>query len=212
MRWQFCLLLLTQTHASLLFDKFIKLIFIILGQTAFFAVTLIIAFFLTSCCATFMVTLFELSARFPPQYVTAILTGQSICGILSALVQIISLSFGAKSAIVGLIYFVIGMIFVLGILISFMLILTKSEFFRYNLYKVIENEQNVMNKTIVLSILGKIKYYMIAMGVSLGCSIMLHPGVTSLVVSMHKGNGNKWNGYSLFFNMGNFALQMVYGW
>lgn len=148
-----------------------------------------------------MVTLFELAARFPPQYATAILTGQSICGILSALVQIISLSFGAKSTIVGLIYFAIGMAFVLGILICFTLILTKSDFFRYNLYRVIENEQNAMNKSVVFSILGKIKYYMLAMGISLGCSIMLHPGVTSLVVSMQKGNGSKWNGryYHLFF-------------
>ncbi|XP_063920403.1 equilibrative nucleoside transporter 3-like isoform X2 [Zophobas morio] len=163
-------------------------------QLTFFIITLIIGFLLTGFCAVFMVTLFEMIARFPARYLAAILSGHSICGIFAALTQIFALSIGASSTTTGLTYFSIGMFFIFLTLIGFLMTLHKSQFFKYNLTKEIEQTvQPKITKELFLTVLNKLKYYLTSMIIVLGCSIMIHPGVTSLVVSIDKGHGNQWN-------------------
>jgi equilibrative nucleoside transporter 1/2/3 len=162
-------------------------------QRGFFVTTLAIGFFLTAFCSVFMVTLFQMVSKFPPGYLAAILNGQSICGILAALLQIFSLSIGASSKTNGLVYFALGMFFIFMTLVGFLMTLARSEYFQHYLNKEVQIERPKVTKKMVFSIFNKIKYYIISMVIVLGCSIMIHPGVTSLVISTHKGNGNKWN-------------------
>ncbi|XP_044271775.1 equilibrative nucleoside transporter 3-like [Tribolium madens] len=162
-------------------------------QRGFFIATLVIGFLLTGFCAVFMVSLFQLVTRFPPVYLAAMLSGHSLCGIFAALVQIFSLSIGASSKTSGLTYFSIGMFFIFLTLTGFIATLNKSQFFNYHITKEVETVKPKMTKNLFLSVLNKVKYYLGSMIIVLGCTIMLHPGLLSLVVSVGKGNGKKWN-------------------
>lgn len=187
--------------------------FFILVQYTFYIITLLIGFFLTGFCAVFTVTVFEMVAKFPPEYIAGILTGQSVCGIIAALVQIFSLSIGASSKTNGLVYFLIGMFFVFISLVSYLMVLMKSEFFRFHLNKVIETGKMDFSRKVLKSVLSKVKFYLLSMILVLGCSIIMHPGVTSLVISKYKGNGNKWNGKKTlnnFFSLFHFFFRCIF--
>lgn len=140
-----------------------------------------------------MVSLFHLVTRFPPNYLAAMLSGHSLCGIFASLVQIFSLSIGASSKTSGLTYFSIGMFFVFLTLIGFLATLHKSDFFQYHITKEVQSVKPKITKEMFLSVLNKLKYYLSSMIIVLGCSIMLHPGLLSLVVSVDQSSGNKWN-------------------
>ncbi|KAJ3643532.1 hypothetical protein Zmor_026236 [Zophobas morio] len=163
-------------------------------QLGFFITTLVIAFILTGLCAMFTATLFEMVARFPPRYVIPIVSGYSVCGVFAAALQIICLSLEASSNTTGLTYFTIGMFFIVLTLTAFVASLLTSQFFRTNLRKEVEESMKTkVTKRAIFSLINKLKFYLISMFIVLGCSIMIHPAVTSLVVSIEKGNGNKWN-------------------
>lgn len=141
-----------------------------------------------------MVSVFEIVAKFPPKYLAAILSGQAICGIFAALVQIFSLGIGASSQISGLVYFLIGLLFVFLTLGLFVGSLYKSRYFQHHLSKQSEDQIPKVTKSEIFEVLNNIKYYLIAMLFVTGSTAMVYPGLAALTVSMQKGNGNKWNG------------------
>ena len=133
----------------------------------------------------FTATLFEMVARFPPRYVIPIVSGYSVCGVFAAALQIICLSLEASSNTTGLTYFTIGMFFIVLTLTAFVASLLTSQFFRTNLRKEVEESMKTkVTKRAIFSLINKLKFYLISMFIVLGCSIMIHPAVTSLVVSM----------------------------
>nr|XP_015839251.1 PREDICTED: equilibrative nucleoside transporter 2-like [Tribolium castaneum] len=85
------------------------------------------------------------------------------------------------------------MFFIFLTLVGFIITLTKSLFFQYHLTKEVETVKPKVTKDLFLSVLNKLKYYLSSMIIVLGCTIMLHPGLLSLVVSVDKGNGKRWN-------------------
>jgi equilibrative nucleoside transporter 1/2/3 len=162
-------------------------------QRAFFILTLIKGFALTGFCGCFMVTVFQLAVKFPPRYMITLFSGQSICGVLAALVQIFALGVTENPTTRGLIYFLMGMFFVFLTLVGFLISTRRSRFFQHHSAKIVEAKRPKMSKEIVVSVLQKNKFYLGSLFIVLGSSIMLHPGVTTLVLSVDKGNGNKWN-------------------
>lgn len=140
-----------------------------------------------------MVSLFELVARFPPGYLAALFSGQSICGMLAALVQIFSLGLDASSEVEGLIYFLCGGLFVLATTCAFLLTLRKSSFFYHNFSKKFIRTQ-VNKDARFLPVLNKTKFYLLSIVIVMGSGAMVHPGITSLVVSQEKETGSKWSG------------------
>ncbi|KAJ3643534.1 hypothetical protein Zmor_026238 [Zophobas morio] len=162
-------------------------------QTGFMVVTLLTGFFLTGFCGIFLVTLFEMAPKFPPSYLAVIFSGQAICGILSALAQIVSLSVDADPAVNGLVYFLSGLSFVVLTLVGFSWSLRTSHFFKHHFWKEIAAEKFEVSKEKILTILHKVKFYLLAMTITCGSTIMVQPSVTSLVLSVDKNNGNNWN-------------------
>jgi equilibrative nucleoside transporter 1/2/3 len=163
-------------------------------QIGFFIVTLLTGFVLTAFYSQLMVTIFQLVSKFPAGYLAAVLNGQALCGIFAALVQISSLSIGASSKTSGLVYFSIGMFFIFITLLGFLATMTRSQYFKYHFKKeVVQVETPKIIKELFISILKKIRFYISAMVIVMGSTIMIHPGVTSLVVSVNKGSGHKWN-------------------
>lgn len=60
------------------------------------------------CSAVILVSLFEMVRKFPAQYYSAILTGQALCGVVSALIQILTISVTDVPIYGGFIFFGIG--------------------------------------------------------------------------------------------------------
>ncbi|XP_063930955.1 equilibrative nucleoside transporter 3-like [Zophobas morio] len=163
-------------------------------QRGFYVFTLIIGCLLTGMCGVFMVTLFEMAVKFPRSHIPTIFSGQAICGIVAALVQIFALGVGGGAQTTGLIYFLIGMLFIFFSLVGFVVAWRKSDFFRYNMTKELEARKRLeISKEIILSGIKKSKFYMLSMVIVLGGTVMVHPGVIVLVSSVDKGNGNPWN-------------------
>ncbi|XP_063930942.1 equilibrative nucleoside transporter 3-like [Zophobas morio] len=163
-------------------------------QKGFYVFTLIIGFFLTGMSGVFMVTLFELAVKFPFNHVLTMFSGQAICGILAALVQIFALGIGGGPQTTGLVYFLIGMLFIFFSQMGFVVAWRKSDFFRNHMLKeAAVRGRFEFSKEVIVSAINKSKFYMLSMFIVLGGTVMLHPGVITLVSSVDKGNGNPWN-------------------
>ncbi|XP_044271776.1 equilibrative nucleoside transporter 1-like [Tribolium madens] len=163
-------------------------------QRDFFVLTLITGFGLSAFSGIFMVSVFELAAKFPSKDLAPLFSGQAICGIFAALVQIFALGVGGGPATTGLIYFLLGMFFVFFTLVGFLGLWRRSKYFDFHLMKKLEATKTdlKLDKEVIKSAIKKVRLYMGSMVLVLGCTIMVHPGVTSLVVSVDKGDGTPW--------------------
>lgn len=147
-----------------------------------------------------MISAFELAVKFPAKNLAPLFSGQAICGILAALVQIFALGVGGTPQTTGLIYFLIGMFIVFLPLVGFVYAWKNSDYFEFYLTKEIEEKRRdfVIGWDVIKSAWKKSGYYMCSMVLVLACTIMVHPGLTSLVVSVNKGNGDPWSGIFSF--------------
>lgn len=133
-------------------------------------------------------------SKFSPVYISAILSGQALCGIFSSLLQILTLSLDAKPNTNGLLYFSATVVFVVLVTVSFIACLKFSPFFIYHLEKT--KPQNISKveipKELVFDIWNRQKAVFVALLLIVGISSMLHPGITATVQSTEAGG--KWNG------------------
>lgn len=60
------------------------------------------------CSAVILVSLFEMVRKFPSEYFSALLTGQALCGVISAVAQIITITLTEHPVQGGYIFFSIG--------------------------------------------------------------------------------------------------------
>lgn len=161
-------------------------------QDLFFVFTLGAAFFLTCCTACFMMTCFQLVSQFPQKYTAALLTGQTMCGILSALVEIITLAAGAKNQQNGLYYFLIGSVCVAFTFINYYVNVNYMDYFKFH-YANKSADEVEFSKRAFVSVMKRQKFYLLSIVLVLASASMLQPGVTSKIDSVDKGSGNEWN-------------------
>lgn len=142
-------------------------------------------------------SLFGIVGKFSPKYITAVVGGQALGGIFTAIVQIISLALGVSSVHSAFVYFMIGNVTIAFCIISY-IILTKSIFYKFHFYEksLIPNEfQNVLLRPQIIcykSILGKIWMYGLTEFLVFGITLSVYPGVTVLIESESRGKGHVW--------------------
>ncbi|XP_049823647.1 equilibrative nucleoside transporter 3 isoform X2 [Aethina tumida] len=163
-------------------------------QYGFYIFTLITGVLLNGSSAVCLISAFQLSSKFPQAYVAAQLTGQSVCGIFAALIQILALTNGIERVIPNaFIYFSTALLAILATLMFYGYKKRYSEFFNYyeNLEVQTQNTGLPFSKENVLRVLKKMKFLLFSMIFIQGGTIIIHPGLTANVVSV--GEDSKWN-------------------
>ncbi|CAK1549402.1 unnamed protein product [Leptosia nina] len=162
-------------------------------QNTFFIVTMVTVVIMTAASAIFISGLMGTSSKFSREYMAAVISGQSLGGIIAAVAQIISLAFKISPLHSALIYFCIADFMVITSLIS--------------------NREAYL--TIVLK---KVWVYAFSMFAVYGISMCVYPAVTVLVESHPATSGTDWNNIFfvpvvnyLIFNCGDYAGRLVAG-
>ncbi|XP_066140016.1 equilibrative nucleoside transporter 2-like isoform X2 [Euwallacea fornicatus] len=159
-------------------------------QVAFFFIVMCIACFLAVCSAVILVSLFEMVRKFPPEYYNAILTGQALCGVISALIQILTISLTNHPADGGLIFFGIGTCIVFVTIVVYWYSKKNSQYFVYNMGNDATVECTFEHRKFFPRIWMKIKSssHWAKMCVSsliivVGTTAIVYPGFMALVVA-----------------------------
>ncbi|KAJ8917736.1 hypothetical protein NQ315_005185 [Exocentrus adspersus] len=164
-------------------------------QSGFFIIALAVNFLLSACFGILMTSLFRLSNKFHRRCLAAQFAGQATCGILSAVMEIISLA--AVSSVKGTaaLYFTVASIAIAGIMVCYISIEKKSEEFSSKLKLVTEEQsqriqkgKSAVNLNVLKRLLRHLALLILALFFCVGNSSILHPGLTSLIESYGKGS------------------------
>ncbi|CAG9762249.1 unnamed protein product [Ceutorhynchus assimilis] len=186
---------------SILLLMIVTLVFVLIDtdkwQYLFFLITLTAVVLLNVASAILQGSVFGLVGNFSPKYITAVVGGQALGGIFAALAEIVSLALGASSTHTALVYFIIGNVTIALSIVSYV-VLTKTVFYKYHIEdKFISISEFGSTSTAQLVshsiILKKIWVYGVSMFLVFAITLSVYPGVTVLIESEGRGNGNKWN-------------------
>lgn len=123
----------------------------------------------------------------------AVVSGQSLGGIIAAIAQIISLAFKISPLHSALIYFIIADIMVISSLISYVL-LYKLDFFTYHILRGCGGiAANRHREVSIWAIVKKIWVYAFSIFAVFAISMSVYPAVTVLVESHPVTKGTDWN-------------------
>ncbi|XP_026478733.1 equilibrative nucleoside transporter 1-like [Ctenocephalides felis] len=162
-------------------------------QENFFILTMLSVVFMNCASAIMSGGLFGISGRFPAQYISAVVSGQALGGVFAAVCEIVSLSLGVNATLSALIYFIIG-VFVLALSSVAYTTLTRTAFFKYHLLCEDQVEEDIPKPPISINnIMKRIWPYAFAESFIFVATLSVYPGVTVLVDSEYKGNGQPWN-------------------
>ncbi|KAL1492097.1 hypothetical protein ABEB36_012589 [Hypothenemus hampei] len=161
-------------------------------QIAFFWIVMLIACCLGACGAVILVSLFQMVRKVPAEYYNAILTGQALCGVISALIQILTISLTEAPADGGLIFFGIGTLLVIITIVVYWYSKKNSQYFIYSVGNEIVNVQTTTfehRKFLpriwmkIKSTTKKTKMCVISLLTVVGTTAIVYPGYMSLVVA-----------------------------
>lgn len=99
-------------------------------QQLFFGLTMITVVLMNIASAILSGGLFGLVGQFPSEYITAVVSGQSLGGIFAALTEIIALTLGASPQYSAFVYFIIGTVVML-VSIQAYTVQSRTVFFKY---------------------------------------------------------------------------------
>ncbi|KAI5643365.1 nucleoside transporter domain-containing protein [Phthorimaea operculella] len=185
-------------------------------QNTFFIVTMVSVVVMTAAVAVFIGGIVGIASRFSEEYMAAIVSGQSLGGIIAALAQIISLAFKISPLHSALIYFIIADIMVISSLISYVL-LYKIDFFSYHILRgsggIATNRHREVS---LLLIMKKVWVYAFSIFAIFGITMSVYPAVTVLVESHPVTKGTDWNKIYfvpvvnyLIFSCGDYSGRLV---
>lgn len=147
--------------------------------------------------------LFGICGQFPSEYITALVSGQSLGGIFAALTEILSLTFGASAKTSAFVYFMIGNAVLLLSIVCYVC-MSRTNFFKFNTVQklALMKAANAGSQQTAASlaepnfytVLGKIWVYGFAEWLVFVVTLCIYPSVTVLVTSQNRGNGHPWNG------------------
>lgn len=187
-------------------------------QNEFFIITLVSVVIMTAASAIFIGGLYGIASKFSNEYMAAVVSGQSLGGIIAAIAQIISLAFKISPLHSALIYFIIADIMVIVSLISYIW-MYKIDFFTYNILRGCGGiAANRHREVSMLIIMKKLWVYALAIFVVFAVSMAVYPSVTVLVESHPVTAGTDWNNIFfvpvvnyLIFNCGDYSGRLAAG-
>ncbi|XP_037882702.1 equilibrative nucleoside transporter 1 [Glossina fuscipes] len=197
-------------------------------QELFFALTLFIVIILNVCSAIMSGGVFGVAGLFPSEYMTAMVSGQALGGILTALTFIIVLALGAGDpTITAFTFFIVGSVLILLNIVCYAIMESKP-FFQYYL----NVEENIRAPYMVNGVIGddnaaqlcvttvfsKIYIHAVTICILFTTTLSVYPSITVLVQSESYGEGKAWNDIYfrpvanyLIFNSGDYFGRVIAG-
>ncbi|XP_053613204.1 equilibrative nucleoside transporter 3 [Plodia interpunctella] len=186
-------------------------------QNTFFIITMVTVVIMTAASAVFIGGLVGIASRFSKEYMAAVVSGQSLGGIIAAIAQIISLAFKISPLHSALIYFIIADIMVVTSLISYVY-LYRIDFFTHHILRGSGMAANRHRAVSMVGVMRKIWVYAFSIFAVFAISMAVYPAVTVLVESHPTTAGTDWNNIFfvpvvnyLIFNCGDYAGRLVAG-
>lgn len=186
-------------------------------QNGFFIITMVTVVIMTAASAVFIGGLVGIASRFSKEYMAAVVSGQSLGGIIAAVAQIISLAFKISPQHSALIYFIIADVLVITSLISY-ISLYKIDFFTHHILQGSGMVTNRHREVSMVNIMKKIWVYAFSIFAIFAISMAVYPAVTVLVESHPATKGTDWNNIFfvpvvnyLIFNCGDYSGRLVAG-
>ncbi|XP_058826401.1 equilibrative nucleoside transporter 1 [Topomyia yanbarensis] len=167
-------------------------------QDAFFHITLVSVVVVNAFSAIMSGALFGIAGQFTSDYMTAVVSGQSLGGIFTALVDIIALTFGAPPTITAFVFFIVGTLMLLLSLVLY-IVMSKTLFFKYyissralmkNLPDVDEMSRELLPRQspTFFGVLRKIWLFGFAEWLMFVTTLSIYPAVTILVGSQNQSH------------------------
>ncbi|KAH8273564.1 hypothetical protein KR018_001383 [Drosophila ironensis] len=199
-------------------------------QEQFFLITLVIVVLLNISAATMSGALYGVAGLFPSEFITAVVSGQALGGILTALAFILVLAFDTGPNTTAFIFFILGGVLILLCIVCYA-ILARQPFFRYYLeggdkYKVIQavpshspgdGVEGVPLEPIMRQVMSKIYLHASCLALLYSTTLSVYPAVTVLMQSEY-GHSEWTDVYYLpvvnylFFNCGDYFGRLLAGW
>ncbi|KAL3270277.1 hypothetical protein HHI36_009329 [Cryptolaemus montrouzieri] len=167
-------------------------------QTVFLYMTMFFCFLITMVSCNLMVPVFQLCAKFLPKYFAAVMSGGAVAGVLSSIVQILTLLVDGSPSMNGIVYFSVAIIFVVLTFLAFSASVKYSSYFEYYSNQMIDERirqaRDVkITKQLIYMVVRKQMYFLGALTLVCLATGMVQPGITSTVESVDADNGTKWN-------------------
>ncbi|XP_073949536.1 equilibrative nucleoside transporter 1 [Choristoneura fumiferana] len=187
-------------------------------QNTFFIITMVTVVIMTAASAIFIGGIVGIASRFSKEYMGAVVSGQSLGGIIAAIAQIISLAFKISPLHSALIYFIIADLMLVTSLIAYIM-LYKIDFFTYHILRGTGGmAPNRHREVSMLLVMKKVWVYAFSIFAVFAISMAVYPAVTVLVESHPVTKGTDWNNIFfvpvvnyLIFNVGDYSGRLVAG-
>ncbi|XP_067622676.1 equilibrative nucleoside transporter 1 [Eurosta solidaginis] len=199
-------------------------------QEQFFLITLLTVVIINISSATMSGGIFGVAGLFPSLYMTALVSGQALGGIISSLAFIFVLAFGAAPSVTAFIYFIIATVTILLSIICYA-IMSHQPFFIYyfeggDKYEILADTPShsrsadvaIQLEPNIKEVFGKIFVESVNICLLFATTLSVYPGVTVLMQSENYGKGYAWNDIYympvvnyLFFNSGDYFGRILAG-
>lgn len=196
-------------------------------QDEFFDITIGSVVIMNIATAFLCGGLFGIAGQFPSEYMTAVVSGQALGGIFSALTEIVTITFATEATVSAFTFFMIGNAVLIICLLAY-IVTSKTKYFKYyTVDKLAIAKANQERRATVSraptepsfrNVLNKIWLYGFTEWLVFAVTLSVYPSVTVLVNSELHGNGHPWNDVYfipvtnyLIFNSGDYLGRILAG-
>lgn len=189
-------------------------------QDVFLEITLTTVFVVNIFSAILSGGLFGIAGMFSSEYISAVMSGQALGGVFTALAEVVSITFTTAATASAFIYFMVGTAWLVASLVLY-LIVSKTLFFKFHVnqshMKANTNNLSINADSSPLSshavtattmasinrhylqpewskIYSKIWLHGFSVWLVFVTTLSVYPAITVLITSTDKGHHHKWNG------------------
>lgn len=194
-------------------------------QNTFFDITISSVVIMNIASAILSGSLFGIGGQFPSEYMTAIVSGQALGGVLTAIMEIITVTFSKSAVSSAFTFFFIGNLLIILSIITY-ITMARTKFFNFFVSdklsmksgRELRTEHHTQPEADFKTVLGKIWLYGFAEWMVFVVTLSVYPALTVLINSESHGNGHPWNDVYfipvtnyLIFNTGDYLGRIVAG-
>lgn len=196
-------------------------------QDTFFYITIASVVVMNIATAIMTGGLFGICGQFPSEYMTAVVSGQALGGVFTAIAEIVTITFSTDDRKSTFIFFIIGNVLCVLSVITYIILPRTNHFKYYTVDKCrIGQSRNDQRGSDVIAqmepsfktVMNKIWMYGFAEWLVFAVTLSVYPAVTVLVNSESHGNGHPWNDIYfipvtnyLIFNSGDYLGRILAG-
>lgn len=194
-------------------------------QNEFFNITICSVVAMNIFAAILSGGLFGISGRFPSEYMTAVVSGLALGSVLTAIIEIITITFASDPIASALIFFSIGNIMLVVSIVAYILMIRTAFFQHYtaddSVPKACEmrlQRQSSVAEPNYKEVLNKMWLYGFTVWLVFTVTSSIYPAITVLINSEGRGNGHPWNDVYfipvtnyLIYNLGDYLGRILAG-